>query len=221
MGIAKNDFVEIFFTGKITNTGEIFDTNIEKDAKLANMKTDGIKPLIVPVGQKMLPEGLDKNIIGKTTGEKYEVKLKAEEAFGKRDPTLIRMIPSKYLHAQKINPVRGMQIALDGKIVKVLSSDRGRTLLDFNNPLAGKAVIYSYRINRMVTEEKEKVNALQELLFKRIFDFEILNKKVTFNVPKEYEAFVKMFIPKLKEIIGLEISIKVEEKDSPSIPPHK
>jgi len=42
MAIKKNDFIEVEFTGNITGTDEIFDTNIEKDAKkagISNQKT--------------------------------------------------------------------------------------------------------------------------------------------------------------------------------------
>lgn len=219
MGIAKNEFVEISFTGKINSSNEIFDTNIEADAKSANIKTEGIKPLIIPVGQKMLPTGFDNDIIGKEIKTDYKLTLKPEEAFGKRNSQLIKMIPSKYLHAQKINPVRGMQIALDGKIVKVLSSDRGRTLVDFNNPLAGKTINYDYKINRIVTDEKEKIDALQEFLFKRVFDFKKSEDAITFEVPKEYVEFAKIVSPKFKEILGLEI--KIQEKNNSSIPPYK
>ncbi len=213
MTIKKNDFIELSFTGKITNSGEIFDTNIKEDAKSAKFKSDNIKPLILPVGQAMLPKGLDEDLVGKDIEKNYEIDLKPEQAFGKRNPRLIKMIPSKYLYEQKINPVKGMQIALDGKIVKVLSSDRGRTLVDFNNPLMGKTVTYNYRINRIITEQREKITALQEFLFRQIFDFEIATNTIIFSVPKEYEQFVKMFSSKFEEIIGLKIDVKKKKEE--------
>ncbi len=211
--IKKNDFVEISFTGKITNTNEVFDTNIESEAKAANFKTEGIKPLILSVGHKMLPDGFDADLIGKEEGIGYEIALKPEQAFGKRNPQLVRMIPTKHFHEQKINPIRGMQISLDGQLVKVLSSDKGRTLVDFNGPLVGKQVTYSYQINRIVTDQKEKINALQEFLFHQIFEFEVKDKVIIFTIPKEAEQFIKMLSPKFKEILGLKIETKaVEEK---------
>ena len=104
MAIKKNDFVEVEFTGNITGTDEIFDTNIEKDAKKAGMKTDDIKPFVLAVGQKMLPTGFDKDLIGKEAGKKYTLDLKPEDAFGKRNPQMVRMIPTKHFYEQKINP---------------------------------------------------------------------------------------------------------------------
>jgi FKBP-type peptidyl-prolyl cis-trans isomerase 2 len=210
----KNDFIELEFTGKITGTSEVFDTNILADAKLAGFKTEDMKPLILSIGQKMLPAGFDEDLENKEAEKKYELNLKPEKAFGKRNPQLIRMIPTKLFHEQKITPERGMQLNLDGQIVKVLSSDRGRTLTDFNNPLAGKNITYNYKINRIVTEEKEKINALQEFFFRQTFKFKKEAKKVTFSIPKEAEEFIKMFAPKFKEILDLEIDTKIEAKKS-------
>ena len=123
------------------------------------------------------------------------------------------MIPTKHFHEQKINPERGMQLSLDGQLVKILSSDKGRTLVDFNNPLAGKEVTYTYKINKIITDQKEKINALQEFLFRRIFEFEVKNNKVIFKIEKQFKPFVEMFTPKFKEILGLELDSKIIEPE--------
>ena len=212
MTIQKNYFIEISFTGKMTNTDEIFDTNIKADAEKAGFKTEGIKPFILSVGHKMLPGGFDDDLTGKDVEKEYTLNLTPEKAFGKRNPQLIRMIPTKLFHEQKINPVKGMQLNLDGQIVKVLSSDRGRTLTDFNNPLAGKPITYIYKINKMITEQKEKIDALQDFLFRQTFEYELKDKTITFKVPKEAEQFIKMLSPKFEEILGLKINTKVTEE---------
>ena len=208
MAINKNDFIEIEFTGKITGTDEIFDTTIKADAKNAGFKTEGIKPQILSVGHEMLPKGFDKDLAGKEEGKSYELNLTPEEAFGKRNPQMVRMIPTKHFHEQKITPERGMQLNLDGQLVKVLSSDRGRTLVDFNNPLAGKPVTYTYKINKTITDQKEKIIALQDFLFRQIFDYEVKDKTIIFAVPKEAEQFIKMLSPKFEEILGLKVDTK-------------
>lgn len=210
--IKKNDFIEVEFTGNITNTDEIFDTNIKKDAEKAGLNIKDIKPFILSVGHKMLPSGFDKDLIGKEVGKSYTIEIKPEDAFGKRNPQMVRMIPTKHFHEQKIDPQRGMQLTLDGQLVKILSSDRGRTLVDFNNPLAGKNITYKYKINKLITDEKEKIDALQEFLFRKKFDFDKKDKTITFKITKELEPFVKMFAPKFKEILGLKIESKIVEE---------
>ena len=212
MAIKKNDFVEVEFTGNITGTDEIFDTNIEADAKKAELHLKNLKPFVLSVGHEMLPKGFDADIEGKEAGKSYTLDLKPEEAFGKRNPQMIRMIPTKHFHEQKIDPQRGMQLALDGQLVKVLSSDRGRTLVDFNNPLAGKPVTYTYKINKMVTDQKEKIDALQDFLFRKVFEFDAKEKTVTFKIEKQFEPFIKIFAPKFEEILGLKIESEIVEK---------
>ena len=209
MALKKNDFIEVEFTGTMTDTDEVFDTNIKADAKKAKLDIKDIKPFVLAIGNKMLPEGFDKDIIGKEAGKSYVVNLMPEEAFGKRNSQMVRMIPTRLFHEQKIGPQRGMQLALDGQLVKILSSDRGRTLVDFNNPLSGKKITYKYKINKIVTEEDEKINALQEFLFKKKFEFSKKEKAITFKVTKELEPFTKMLVPKFEEILGLKVEAEI------------
>lgn len=209
--INKNDFIEIEFTGKVTDTEEIFDTNIESDAKSANLNLKNINPFILSVGNKMLPEGFDDDIIGKEIGKQYILNLKPEKAFGKRNPQMVRMIPTKFFYEQNINPARGMQLNLDGRLVRVLSSDNGRTLVDFNNPLAGKSVTYAYKINKIITNQDEKINSLQNFFFRKMFEFDLKEKTLTFKIDKKYDPFVRMFASKFKEILGLEVKTQIIE----------
>ncbi|MFH1451680.1 MAG: FKBP-type peptidyl-prolyl cis-trans isomerase [archaeon] len=210
--IKKNDFIEIEFTGKITSTGEVFDTNVLEEAKKAKFETKNIKPFIMAIGHKMLPEGFDKDLENKELNKAYTTDLSPEKTFGKRNPQMVKMVATKLFHEQKINPERGMQLNLDGQLVKILSSSGGRTLVDFNNPLAGKDITYTYKILREVTDENEKVNALQDFLFRKQLDFEIVEDKIIFNVEKKIEPLVKMFSEKFKEILGKEIETKIIEE---------
>jgi FKBP-type peptidyl-prolyl cis-trans isomerase 2 len=212
MALKKNDFIEVEFTGKMADSGEIFDTNIAKDAKEADFDIKDIKPFTLAIGHKMLPEGFDNDLIGKEPGKSYTVEIKPEKAFGKRNPQMVRMIKTKLFHEQKIDPQRGMQLSLDGQLVKILSSDRGRTLVDFNNPLAGKNVTYKYKINKLVTDEKEKIDAMQEFLFKKKFEYTKKDKTITFKVPEQLEPFTKMFAPKFEEILGLKVEAEIVEE---------
>lgn len=212
MNIKKNDFIKIEFTGRISDSNEIFDTNIKEDAKEAGLKTENLSAPIICVGSRMLPEGFDEDLIGKEENKDYEIELEAEKAFGKRNPKLVQMIPTKLFHEQNINPVRGMQLTLDGQLVRVLSSDHGRTLVDFNSPLSGKKVKYNYNIKEKINDEKEKVNAIQDFIFRQKFNFEIKDKKLIFNIPKEAEEVVKAFSPKFEEMLNLKVEVKIKEE---------
>ena len=60
--IKKNNFIELEFTARIKG-GDVFDTNIESEAKKLNSKMKP-KPLIISVGHNMLIKGLDKELEG-------------------------------------------------------------------------------------------------------------------------------------------------------------
>jgi FKBP-type peptidyl-prolyl cis-trans isomerase 2 len=209
--IKKGDFIEIEFTGRIKGSDEIFDTTIKSDAEKAGLDIKNLKPFTLAVGHKMLPIGFDEDLEGKEVGKSYSVTVSPEKAFGKRNPQMVRMIPTKLFHEQRINPVRGMQLALDGQLVKVLSNSSGRTLVDFNNPLAGKEVVYDYKILKQVTDAKEKIDSLQEFLFRKKFDYDLEGNKVIFKVEKELEPFIKMISKKFEEVLSMTVETQIVE----------
>jgi FKBP-type peptidyl-prolyl cis-trans isomerase 2 len=207
--LEKNDFIEIEFTGK-TKNGIIFDSNIKEDIDKAELKVEA-KLFSFCLGQGMFLQGIDDFLIGKKIG-KYEVELKPEQAFGKRDSKLIQMIPLKIFAKQQTQPVPGAIFQFDGRIAKILSVSGGRVLVDFNNPLAGKEVIYKIKILRKIEDLEEKINSLTDFLFKKKFDFEIKNKKIILRVDKQMKQFVEMFKDKYKEIFNLDLDVQEIEE---------
>ena len=108
---------------------------------------------------------MDKKIIGKNIG-KYNIELTPEEGFGKKDGKLIKLVPTKEFTKQNIRPIPGIQLNLDGFIGKIISVTGGRTLVDFNNPLAGKNLEYEIDIKRTITDKKEQLKGFLDILFK-------------------------------------------------------
>ena len=204
MTFQKNDFIEIEFTGRIKD-GEIFDSNIPEELKKLNSNQKA-KPFIFSLGQDMFLKGAEEFLIGKDIG-KYEIDLKPEKAFGMRDKSLIQMIPLKVFIEHKINPVLGAVLTFDNRLGKVLTVSGGRIMVDFNNPLAGKEVVYSINILRKVEDINEKINSLNEFLFRRDFKFVINDKKLILEVDKGFKAFVELFKDKFKEIFDLDIEV--------------
>jgi FKBP-type peptidyl-prolyl cis-trans isomerase 2 len=215
--ISKKDFVELEFLAKIKNSNEVFDTNIPEEAKKINLNIKEIKPFVLSVGSGMVIKGLDEALEGKQVGEKYILEFTPENAFGKREKSLVKMVPMKVFESQKIFPQRGMQFNLDGMLARVISVSGGRVLLDFNNPLAGKAVIYDIKINKKIDDIKEKINALQDFFFKQRFEFNVdeKNKKVSFKMPENLQVITKIFENPFKDILDLivEAEIPAKEKD--------
>ena len=90
-------------------------------------------------------------------------------------------MPTKEFTKQKIQPMPGMQLNLDGFMGRIISVTGGRTLVDFNNPLAGKDLVYEVEIKRKITDKKEQLQGFLNILFK--------DAKVEL---KEDEAFIEV-----------------------------
>jgi len=202
MALKKKDFIEIEFTGR-TKDENIFDSNIKENIENPEQKKNA-KPFIYSLDENMFLKGIDEYLIGKEIG-KYKIELNAEKAFGKRDPKLIQRMPIKVFHAQQLNPVPGIMFNFDGKIARVLTVSGGRVMVDFNNPLAGKEVVYEINILKKVDDQKEQINALNDFLFRKEFEFEIKEKKIIMKVEKGMKKFVEMFKDKYKDIFDLEL----------------
>jgi len=208
MVLKEKDFIEIEFTGKVKD-GDIFDSNVKKDIEKADLKLEA-KPLSFGLGQGMFLKGVDKFLIGKEIG-KYKIELKPGEAFGIREPKLVQKIPMKAFTQQELNPIPGTMFNFDGKIGKILTVSGGRVIVDFNNPIAGKEVVYDVKVLRKLDKKEEKIKAFNEFLFKKDFKFEIKDKKITMHVEKQMSEFVKMFADKFKGVLGLELEVKEVE----------
>lgn len=219
--IKKNDFVELDFTAKIVDTDEVFDTTLKKDAEEANLEIknpeERFKPHILSVGNSMVIKGLDKSLEGKEIGKQYTEQFPADQAFGKRNPQLVKMIPLRALNEQNIQPQRGMQLALDGQVVRIVSVSGGRVLADFNNPLSGRTVEYKFKINKKIADQDEKINSLQDFLFRQKFEFTLNKEKksVTFKLKKEeepFKQFIELMSKPFKEILKLDVKAEIIEK---------
>ncbi len=207
MAIKKGDFVEVEFTGKLKDSDQIFDSTIKADLEEAKMNVKDVKPFVLCVGQEMLPKGFDADLEGKEVGQSYSVELKPADAFGSRNSSLVKMIPTKLFLEQKIKPERGMQLVLDGQPVRVLSTSPSRTLVDFNNPMAGKDVVYDYKILREVSDDSEKVKGLCKFFFRAEFDFKIEGDAIKFKVPGQVEPYIKAFAKQFETTIGKKVEV--------------
>ena len=117
--VKKNDFVEIEFTGK--ENDNIFDTTNLEEAKSIGLNAE-VKPIIVCVGKEMMLKSLDDELEGKEVGKKYSIHLMPEKAFGKRNPSLIKLIPMRVFREKNMNPAPGMVFQFDNQLAKVIKT---------------------------------------------------------------------------------------------------
>jgi len=102
----------------------------------------------------------------------------------------------------------------------------GRTLVDFNHPLAGKELIYDFKINKIVKDDDEKLRALLKLqlnLKDTKTEIKEGNATITLNIKQELPKpiqerltkNIKEIIPSIKKIEFKAVQTKTKE-DKPS-----
>jgi len=195
--LAKGDFVELELTGTIAQTEQSF---IEE------------KSLVICIGAGQLLPGLESALEGKEVGQKLELELKPEQAYGVRDTRLIQLVPLAKFAQNNINPIPGLQVNVDGLLATVRSVNGGRVLVDFNHPLAGKVLKFKIEIKRKVEDLKEKIKALMP----EAQNIELEENKVTIttkgNLPKKLEELkINSLKAHIKELENKEIALKKEE----------
>ena len=157
----QNDFAEIDFTGKLTN-GTIFDTTKADIAKTANLNPKGTyAPVKMCVGKGHVLPGIDEALLQHDKGT-FTITLQPEQAFGKKNVKLVRLIPLAEFQEHNVNPVPGMTVDFDGRPGIIMRRTGGRVMVNFNHPLAGKTLEYEVTINRKIDDVKEQVEVMLE-----------------------------------------------------------
>ncbi len=181
MAIKEGDFIRLSYTGSVA--GKVFDTTDEAEAKKAGIFSENAiyGPVTVCVGQKHVIIGLDEELVGKKAGSEGTVTVAPDKAFGERDPKKIQSYP-KNKFSQK--PVRGMPVKLEdegeGTVVDVIGS---RVIVDFNAPLAGQTLTYTYTIEEKVTDPLDQLKGLVRLYAGREMEMSLTDGKATITLP--------------------------------------
>ncbi len=155
----KGDCVKINYIGRIKGTGEIFDLTYEDIAKKEGIYNPKIKygPVSIIVGSGMVLKGLDDEIKKMKVGEKKKITLKAKDAFGERDPRLVKTVPESELKKNGFVPRPGLIVDFSGIKGRIQSVSSGRVRIDFNNPLAGKDVEYEIEVIEKIDDKNQKI----------------------------------------------------------------
>ena len=146
MQVADNTAVSIHYT--LTNDeGEVLDSSIGDEA------------LVFLQGSGNIISGLEKAMVGKVAGDKFNVRIAAEEAYGELMDDMIQVISRDMFEGVDDIEV-GMQFHADVSfgtgVVTVVSIDEENVTIDGNHPLAGVALTFDVEVIdvRVATEEE-------------------------------------------------------------------
>ncbi|KZX15821.1 peptidylprolyl isomerase [Methanobrevibacter filiformis] len=165
MPIEYGDFVRLEFTGKVKETGEVFDTTSEEVAIEAGLFVEQKQygPIPIIVGGDHLLKAIDDAVVGLDEGDSKIIDVTPENGFGQRDAKLIQLVPMKEFKKQGMNPYPGMEVTAEGHTGRILTINGGRVKVDFNHHLAGKNLEYSVVVSKIIEDEEEKIKGMIQL----------------------------------------------------------
>lgn len=137
ISVKRNSKVKIQYTGTLSD-GSIFD------------KTNEGEPLEFVVGQGQVLPKFEDEILEMKVNEEKKFKVKTEEAFGKRNETLIQNLP-KFNQPGTPTIEKGSIITIFDKSGKsipglVLEVSKETITVDLNHPLAGKDLTFKVKV---------------------------------------------------------------------------
>jgi len=160
--VGKGDFVLVEMTGKVEETGELFETTSEEVAKTSGVYKEGdvYGPRLVVVGEGWVLKGLDNRLEGLKVEEESKIQIPPADAFGERDPENVNVVPYRILRSKGVNPSLGAQVDFEGRSATIRSIGAGRVQLDYNPPLAGRKIDYTVKVEKRFETDEEKLKAL-------------------------------------------------------------
>jgi len=142
MAIATNDVVTIHYT-------------LKDDADKVIDSSSGGEPLAYLHGHGNIVPGLERELAGKSVGERLAVRVPAAEGYGEYDRALVQKVPRRALKG--IANLRvGMRLQAGQQAVTVTHIAGDMVTLDGNHPLAGQNLNFDVEITavRPATEEE-------------------------------------------------------------------
>jgi len=239
LAVQKGDFILLDYSMKIKETGELFDTTREEEAREAKIYRQGAiyEPILVVVGAGWVLKGLDESLVGMEEGKPFTVEIPPEKGLGPRDPNKIRLMPLRRFRELDRRLQPGMQVEVNNQIAIVRSVGAGRVQLDFNPPLAGKTIIFEGVVKKILSDPMER---LRHLIHRRIPSIPIDRFDLVFDegsivritIPEEaflleglqiikrgIASDIERFLPDVKEIVFLEKYKRKAPSQTPSMPP--
>jgi FKBP-type peptidyl-prolyl cis-trans isomerase SlyD len=121
--------------------------------------SEGAEPFSFFVGAKQIIPGLEKEVIQLQVGDKKQIHVASNEAYGQRNDELVLKSPVEKLPAENVkvgDQFRGGD-GPDSRVFTVIDIADGEATLDGNHPLAGADLIFDVEIIDIRTASEEEV----------------------------------------------------------------
>jgi len=134
--VTEGSAVKVFYRGTLDD-GHVFDTNF------------GGEPLAFTVGAGEVIGGFDEGVRGMRPGERKLFTIPVDQAYGERDEEMVMDLPRSQMPPGDIEVGLAVQFHLeDGEEVDgvLLALGEDSVKVDFNHPLAGKALTFEIEV---------------------------------------------------------------------------
>lgn len=145
LDIGPNCKVELHFSLKLADTGELVDSTFEK------------KPAELVIGDGNLPAAFEAVIHGMRAGERKIERIEPKDGFGQHNPSNVQRIPKDQFDPS-VEISEGLVVSFQDKAKSELPGvvstiDDTMVTVDFNHPLAGRDLEFEVEILSVVPSE--------------------------------------------------------------------
>ena len=145
LDIGPNCKVELHFSLKLADTGELVDSTFEK------------KPAKLVIGDGNLPAAFEAVIHGMKAGERKVERIEPKDGFGRHNPSNVQRIPKDQFDPS-VELSEGLVVSFQDKAKSellgvVVTIDDTMVTVDFNHPLAGRDLEFEVEISSVEPSE--------------------------------------------------------------------
>ena len=144
--------VMVSYTSRVKDADEIIETT---------KTSSGHIPKLVSIGDPSHPvlKGFNDALINSSEGQSGMVEIQPDQAYGIRNPKLVKMLNHRKLEDADRTGV-GDTVTIGGKSGVVRFMGSGRVQVDFNHKYAGKVVVIEYVVVKHLVGIEETIDAL-------------------------------------------------------------
>ncbi len=135
MQIADNHVVTLHYTVKTTD-GTLVDSSQDQE------------PLSFIQGSKFMIAGLEEALYGKAIGDKFEITIEPDKAYGDRQEQLLQQVPLNMFEGMEVEVGMSFRATTDHgeQSVIIVDKDDDNVTVDGNHPLAGVTLAFDVSV---------------------------------------------------------------------------
>ena len=135
MNIEKNHVVRLHYSVSEAG-GEAIETSRDRE------------PLAVLIGHQTIIPGLEEALVGRTAGDRFEVTVSPDKAYGERREGLVQRVPRKHFknHRLVVGATVVVPTQMGPRPVTVQKVGLSVVDVDLNHPMAGKTLVFDVEV---------------------------------------------------------------------------